>query len=747
MSEIKQKNINKIKAKVKISVKLYHKDNFGIYIVSPISHNEEYEEPITNSDDEFTIKGNIPNAKLGDIYNVIAEKVNDDKYGLQYNVIFMNQDCDVTDKEKQKIFLKNILTEKQLEALYDTFDNPFELIQNEKTEELTKVKGIGVATVIKLIDKYKETIDFSEAYVELDGLGLTHNMIKKLCETYGSPQALIDKFKENPYTLSDDVDGIGFERADQIALKSGVEKNSVYRIRAYIMYYLNQQSLMGNSWVDTKSLVDSIIEKLDADIEKKIIGETISQMTELWISDNKLAIGLKSMYELERKIANEIKRIQNSDNNFLYGNFDRVINELEDKVGFEYTDEQKVGIKKVLENQVCVITGLSGTGKTSIVKAVIETLKKYTIAQTALSGRASSRMTEITGMEGFTIHRLLGYIPPNNWVRNKNCQLDQDIIIVDETSMIDSHLFYKLISAVKDGAKLILLGDYGQLESIGCGNIFYDLIHSNSVPLVKLTKIHRQAQKSAIITQSKMLRENEQIIRKDFFGNTILGELQDLELEIYDDKDDTAINIIKKFKENLPKVKSILDIQIIVPMKDRGISCTYKLNNAIQKIYNPDDNPSIEVRISKDKSYFLKEGDKVINRKNNYQTMDVNGKKTPIFNGNIGIIRRINIDEGLVLIKFMEVGDVIVKMSDIKSIQLGYATTVHVCQGSQFERVIFGLDYGAYMLLTSELVYTAITRASKYCVLCAENKALRYATSKSNIVHKKTFLQEFLKGE
>jgi exodeoxyribonuclease V alpha subunit len=371
-------------------------------------------------------------------------------------------------------------------------------------------------------------------------------------------------------------------------------------------------------------------------------------------------------------------------------------------------------------------------------------------------------MTEITNISGYTIHRLLGFIPGQGFQFNKNNPLYEDIIIVDEVSMIGGYLFYSLIQAVKNGAKLVMLADIGQLESIGVLNVASDIINSGKTPVVRLDKIHRQAQKSAIITESIKVRNGVQLCDNSFSDKEIRGELQDLELDIYLNKDKTAQKVIEKFKENLPKVNNIMDIQVILPMKTNGKSSTFNINQELQNIYNPyyPSMKEIEISHSKNLSYKLRINDKVMNTRNNYKTVKYNPYSedeedlfnsdddyqvfTPIFNGNLGIIK--GIYSTYMIIDFYTIGEIIVPQKHWKYIELGYAATCHKFQGSQSPIVIIGLDFNAYMLLTKEWVYTALTRAQEYCVLCAENKALRYAISHNGVSNKKTHLKDMLEN-
>jgi ATP-dependent exoDNAse (exonuclease V) alpha subunit len=1096
-----------IECKVKVNNILYPRGRgdvsgeWGIISCSPIEVISG--EPFLDKYDSFILKGILPFIDMCDTYKVIAKLIKDEKYGWQYEIVYINSNVDLTDKDEQRIFLSKILTPSQMGELYKVLDNPFEIIKSENIEQLTGIKGIGIKTANRIIQRYKENIDYSKILVELDGYGFTQNMLSKLIETYKSPDIIIEKIKNNPYILADDMEGIGWNKADAIAIKSGIDVNSDFRIKAFIKHYLNNEAENGHSYVNPSDLLYAVEEMLGEDANQEQLRNILHELYEkgnIHWDEEKTYICLKGYYELENNITNELYRLLRSKNDFKYSNYELVLKTLEQRQGWEYTDEQREAIKMALDNNVCIITGGAGTGKaqpldsdiltengyvknrdikikdkifgddgelysvvgvypqgikdvyeivfsdrtttrcckehlwnyqtkrqrdeykpydtdtleniikiplytvqkdmskkwniyipiakplnftnkelpidpyifglllgdgsfrkkvvffnteediiqifkkyciennfnlveelnykgsyrivdlcriksgrtylnrmtsiirelelynkksenkfipdiykynsiqnriellgglidtdgeisgssyvfsstsrqliddvvflvqslggtattsnrqtkftynnikkdglpsyrlhiklpfnisickslkhkdkikkgqtsprrsireiryigkeecqcimtsnpsqlyltdncivthnTSAVEAITTVLKDYTFGQTALAGKAAARLTEATGQEGCTIHRLLGYNPRTGFTFNKNRPMFYDIILLDETSMVGGDLFYKLIQAIASGSKLIMLGDTGQLESIGLLNVFKDMIESKVIPMIELTEIHRQAQKSAIITNSVKIRHSEQITKQGWTGIETRGELQDLTVDIFDDKILTAKKVIEHFKTEYATHKNIMDIQIIVPVKEKGDACTLELNNEIQEYYNPQNQRKREVRITNfKKTYTLREGDKVINVKNNYKTFSVDGREQSIFNGYIGIISEI--DRYCIIVDFDLCGKVVIPKKSWNSLEMAYAITCHKFQGSQSNIIIVGLDYNSYSLLTKEWVYTAITRASKKCILCAEESALRYAISNSNISAKQTFLCEMLKN-
>ena len=982
---------NMVKVLATVKKEMYRKDDFAImsFEIQDVFEGEPYIDTYWNT---WTAKGNIPSWEYNVPYTIIAKEVEPNKYGRQYEIISMIHEMDFSNKQNQKIFLSKILTEIQLNNLYKTIDSPFEAIEEHDIETLCKVKGIGEIVAKRIIDKYEENKDYSTAYVELDKLGLTTNMVKKLCESYGNPNIVLDRIKNNPYLIADEVNGIGWKKADEIALSSGYNRTSSKRIMAFINYYLQNEALNGNTYCYKEDLFYEIEDNLGEDITEEIVDKVIETMKSLniiWQDEEGMALALTYYKNLEDNTAKEIIRlIKTKDEFFNYEDWEEKIKQQEQMQGWNYTDQQKQGIKTILENNVVLIQGYAGcvdcdteyfngsewvkisdykegdkvlqynkdgttnlvmpkayikkpcdsmwhfetkyglnqcltdehrvvyensigelmiepflnirkqqeddeegfecsfittfnykltnekpnkdkvdeiikgiinnqfndewyklnnnefkllnkwlwdyiflekpvianlklvdfiqfvfatqgiraipqktndnlyeiivslnnnvflnptyektkiipyktkdgykycftvpstmlvlrregrifvtgnTGKSSIVSGILNVLSSYSSKQCALSGKASVNLTQNTGKEGFTIHRLLEYTPKEGFLRNENNPLETHIVILDEVSMVDVKLFNSLVKAIPNGAKLILLGDSGQLESMGIGNLMKDLINSGVVPIVNLDKIHRQAEKSAIITNSIDIWNGKQIIDKDFIGIETRGELQDLTLDITDSKEDTAKNVMKHFKKLYPTVDDIMDLQVIVPVKERGECCVVKLNNAIQQHIREVNNCSDDEECISVGNYELYKGDKVINVRNNYDTKTPFGEECPIMNGNFGIIA--SIENNSIVVNFEKIGEVIITSEHLKYIELGYVATTHKLQGSGIKKVICGLDSSHYTMLSKEMLYTMLTRAKEYCVLCGDNKAIRKAITINKTRYKQTFLEGFL---
>lgn len=706
-------------------------------------------KPYTDASGKIIIKGIVQNLREGDTYSLTAEYVEDPKWGGQYKIISMFKavDFDETNERGQVKFLESLFTPLQVQNMYKALKNPFDTLKNTRVDELVKVKGCGQQTAQRWITRFNNNLYLSCIFSELSDYNLTNSIVERLIEVYKTPEIVIEKVKNNPYVLCSEVEGIGWKTADKIALESGIDPQGKERTAAFMYHYMNNAGAEGYSWVETEVLLKEIHNTLGAVTNPTINEAWQSLGDKIWLSKCKRRIGLQKYYNIEEKIAKELFRIMNAKSNITYGDWESQLKSIEKSNGWEFSDEQKYGVKTVLENNVTIVYGQAGTGKSTSVSAFLQVLKDYFFVQCALSGRAGARMTEITGKEGYTIHRLLGYpchmeCGKNGFAYHDENPLETDIVIVDELSMVDAFLFYYLLRAIPSGAKLVCLGDIGQLEAIGCGNVMFDMINSGAIPTVHLTQIHRQAAKSAIITDSRKIRKGEQIVTPNYTGREVRGELQDLVLDCYTNKSETFDKIVGEFEEAMQNEDfNIAETQVLVPIKNNGRACAYNLNNVIQDIYNPPKSNKPEVEIHSDgKTIILRKGDKVINTQNMYST------EPPVFNGNIGIIKEVYPKEREIVVDFAAIGEIHLGSSQISGINLGYAITIHKSQGSQFDNVILGIDMSSYSLLTRELLYTGITRAKKKCFLIAQTSALQLATNKESISKKQTHLCECLKN-
>lgn len=703
----------------------------------------------------FTAKGSMPALNARDTYTMVAHLVEDAKYGLQYEVDLMCLDYDLTDKDDQLKFFSFFLTPTQTAALYENCDNPLVLLQNHDTKALMKIKGIGPVTAQRMINKYEDSKDLSLAFVRFYDLGLTKGAIEKLVHFYGSPEAAVEVIEKNPYLLIIQVPGYGWAKADAIAMSQGLAHDSDERMGAYLVHYLREQAEMnGNSWVSVEDLcvvIDQVCDPQNDERIYELIRRNIKNHV-LYYDKETERVGLMEYRELEQQIANEILRIQRGAAHIEINpeRAETIIRSVELEQGFEYTEEQRTAIWNTLDNQFSILTGSAGVGKSSVVNGIAHVLEahNFRVAQVSLSGRAASKLTEITHIEGKTIHRLLKYDPESGkFFHNKENPLPYDIIIGDEVSMWGGEITLSLLQAIPTGAKVLFIGDTKQLEAIGLASVLTDTIKSHTMPTVQLTKIQRQQADSGIITQSLKVACGEQIVGPKTSGVEYRGVRKDFKLVTYIDSALTQSKIIDEFKElYINQHVPANDIQVLVPMRSRGEASCRALNLAIQEIVNG--TPSVdEITVpytdgNYKYSYTYRPNDRIIIMKNNYKTINIEGNKEPIYNGNVGYIKQIGPD--FMIVNLTEQGDIILGAEDYNNLSLGYAITVHKKQGDSSPYVIGAIDSSSYALMSKELLYTMITRARKYCVLIGQKKILQQAVRISRVKTKQTWLCELL---
>lgn len=706
---------------------------------------------------DITFSGKTPSLSPSIDY-CITGKLIKSKYGWQYDVIMMNEDYDLTNYNTQKVFLSTILPPKILTNLYAKFDNPIDLLKRHDIKSLITVSGIKEQTALKLIQKYENSIDMGPAYVELMGYGLTKHMIDKLVKQFNSATTLVNMIKENPYLLIDYADGIGWNKADDLAKNMGIEENSQYRLEAYAKYYLTSLAEnSGHTWIYDVNLINAIAEiapTADRELIRTCIVNKIKDGTLFYIKEER-KIGKTKYRVLEENITEELKRIANGPKISVDG-IQETIEECEKNNGWEYTDEQKEIIRSILEDDnLVVVTGKAGCGKSSVMYPIVEVFKKNhkSVVQCALSGKAALNLTEITKVEGKTIHRTLGF-RDGGFIHDKMCPLSDDVIIVDEVSMIGGEIFYSLIQSVKDGAKLICIGDVGQLEAIGLCNCLNDIINSKKIKHFHLNKIMRQAEDSAIITEAgKIYDGKDELIPYGFYGREIRGIKQDFEIISANDTDDCAKWAIAEFDKAYNQLGySIDDICILTSKRVSGAASARVLNERIHNLLHPNinmisDKDYLKMSYSDGKGghYDIKYmiGDKIKVTKNCYDTVNEIGDESPVFNGNLGTILWIDKETKSMCAKFLQ-GNIILTETEICNLQLGYAITTHSAQGSGFPYIIAICDPSAYTLNCKEMLYTQLTRAKKHCILIGPTNTIKSSCKKTNVREKQTWLSNLI---
>lgn len=608
-------------------------------------------------------------------------------------------------------------------------DKVFEVIEN-KPDLLSTVDGIGKIRAQSICANWQDQKIIREIMVFLQSHGVGTTSATRIYKTYR--EKAIEIVSQNPYQLAKDIRGIGFISADTIAGNLGIAKNSLVRARAGIAHVLLEATSDGHCGLPKEILIQSSQKLLE--IEKDLIELAIVEEIKLksLVADtlnNIETIFLTSYYVYEKNIAKILLNLAKSPVLWNQTDTTEILPIVEKQLNIKLAKSQKLAISKALESKLMVITGGPGTGKTTLVNALLKTLaaKKLNIKLCAPTGRAAKRLSESTGLEATTIHRLLEIDPAyGSFKRNEESPLLCDYLVIDETSMVDVPLFYSLLKALPLHSALLLVGDVDQLPSVGAGQVLKDIISSRVISTVQLTEIFRQAATSKIITNAHSVNQG------------MLPNLQPPkeESDFYfieaEHGDDIINKIITMIKDRIPKrfnLNPVHDIQLLCPMQ-RGRAGARSLNVELQKVLNPNYSKGI-LKFGQ----IFAVGDKIMQTENNYD------KET--YNGDIGIIRAINEQDQEITINFYN-RDVTYDYTDLDQITLAYATTIHKSQGSEYSAVIIPLTMQSYMMLRRNLIYTAITRGKKLVVIIGQKKALAIAVKDNTSSHRYSKLKEWL---
>lgn len=600
----------------------------------------------------------------------------------------------------------------------------FRIIE-EEPERLAEVKGISERKAMEIADQVNEKRDLRQAMIFLQQYGITMNLAVKVYQQYG--QEVYGIIRENPYRLADDIEGVGFRTADEIAVRVGIRMDSDFRIRSGILYVLLQASTEGHTYLPEEELTrrtGQLLEVGEEQIEKQYMDLAIERKIIMKQGENQTQIYAASFYYMEANTATMLKQL-----NVSYEVPDLEIEErvrrIEKQTGMELDEHQMTAVKEAVRNGLLIITGGPGTGKTTTINTIIKyfEMEGLDIFLAAPTGRAAKRMSETTGFEARTIHRMLelngGVDGAAGFERNEQNPLETDVVIIDEMSMVDISLMHALLKAVAVGTRLILVGDVNQLPSVGPGSVLRDIIRSHECNVVMLTKIFRQASTSDIIVNAHKINQGEEVTldnkSMDFFF-----------LKRYDA--DVIISVVLQLiKQKLPKFVDATpyDIQVLTPMR-KGLLGVERLNGILQRYLNP---PSPQKREKEHGDILFREGDKIMQTRNNYQLeweirtkygLSVD-KGTGVFNGDMGIVREINDFAETMTVEFDEGRMVEYPYKLLDELELAYAITIHKSQGSEYPAVVIPLLSGPSMLMNRNLLYTAITRARK-CVTLVGNE-------------------------
>ena len=600
----------------------------------------------------------------------------------------------------------------------------FRIIE-EEPERLAEVKGISERKAVEIADQVNEKRDLRQAMIFLQQYGITMNLAVKVYQQYG--QEVYGIIRENPYRLADDIEGVGFRTADEIAVRVGIRMDSDFRIRSGILYVLLQASTEGHTYLPEEELTrrtGQLLEVGEEQIEKQYMDLAIERKIIMKQGENQTQIYAASFYYMEANTATMLKQL-----NVSYDVPDLEIEErvrrIEKQTGMELDEHQMTAVKEAVRNGLLIITGGPGTGKTTTINTIIKyfEMEGLDIFLAAPTGRAAKRMSETTGFEARTIHRMLelngGVDGAAGFERNEQNPLETDVVIIDEMSMVDISLMHALLKAVAVGTRLILVGDVNQLPSVGPGSVLRDIIRSHECNVVMLTKIFRQASTSDIIVNAHKINQGEEVTldnkSMDFFF-----------LKRYDA--DVIISVVLQLiKQKLPKFVDATpyDIQVLTPMR-KGLLGVERLNGILQRYLNP---PSPQKREKEHGDILFREGDKIMQTRNNYQLeweirtkygLSVD-KGTGVFNGDMGIVREINDFAETMTVEFDEGRMVEYPYKLLDELELAYAITIHKSQGSEYPAVVIPLLSGPSMLMNRNLLYTAVTRARK-CVTLVGNE-------------------------
>lgn len=678
---------------------------------------------VKSYNDRVTIVGNLLDVPVGSVLLCDGNWKVDKKYGNQFIVESWEEVMPATIYGIEKYlgsglvkgigpkFAKLIVNKFGLETI--------DVIEND-IERLYEVAGIGKKRINLIRESWEKQKEIKNVMLFLQGYGVSTAYAAKIYRQYGKES--IEKVKENPYTLADDIWGIGFKTADGIAHKMGYEKNDLRRCKSGIRYTLNQLSNEGDVYAEEEPLIKAATTLLEADetpIRQALVN--MIQIDDLKIENE--AIYLPPFYHSECGTAKRLLALIEAKNTGKHPTFN--LQDIVKETGIEYDEVQIAAIRQAIESKVMVLTGGPGTGKTTTTQGIIAALKTagLQILLAAPTGRAAKRMNEATGMEAKTIHRLLEFNPMDGYKRNDENPLDGDALIIDECSMIDIILMNNLMKAVPLGMRLILVGDIDQLPSVGAGNTLRDIIDSKIIPVTKLTRIFRQAQSSRIVMSAHA-------INKGAFPDLSNGKDTDFFFIKSDDAEQVATSIVQLVKNRLSQAYHVStnNIQVLTPMQ-RGIVGASNLNIALQEAINTN-----KVGLSRG-GYSFRKGDRVMQIRNNY---DKN-----IFNGDLGYILEINMEERTLKVDF-EGTTVEYEINELDELTLAYATTIHKSQGSEYPIVVMPMLMNHYIMLQRNLIYTGITRAKRICVLIGSTKALAYAIRNMTVLKRNTKLKERL---
>jgi len=688
-----------------------------------------------------TVLGNFLDPAPGEILKLKGEWTNHPRYGEQFRVSFYEPVVPATVEGIERYLGSGLirgLGPVMAKRIVNVFGrHTLDVIEHE-IERLAEVEGIGEKRIEMIRRAWEEQKEIREVMIFLQSHGVGPGYATRIFRHYG--REAVSVVKENPYRMATDIYGIGFLTADRIAEKLGVPKDSPMRAEAGILYVLGQLTEDGHVYYPYEPLIKKCHEILQVDREvivrafgaiaagKKIVIEDLNEDPGPFVENHK-AVYLAGFHLCETNIAARLRTLMKTASSLRTPDPARAVEWVKKRLAIQLAEKQAEALAGALRDKVMIITGGPGTGKTTLISALLQIAARTSakILLAAPTGRAAKRMGEATGREAKTIHRLLEYSPQRGeFQRNEMHPLECDLLVVDEASMIDTLLMHHLLKAVPLAATLILVGDVHQLPSVGAGSVFRDIIESNIVPVVELKEIFRQARESRIIINAHRINEGLLPFLDDGSGDFFFIEREDPE--------EVLKVIVELARDRIPRrfgFDPLNDIQVLTPM-NRGIVGTANLNVELQKILNPR-----EAELSRG-GKNLKVGDKVMQIRNNYDK--------EVFNGDIGRIVKIDREDQEVAVLF-DGRPVVYDFSDLEEIVLAYAVSVHKSQGSEYPAVILPVLTQHYVLLQRNLIYTAVTRGKKLVVLVGTKRALAIAVKNNRTQKRYTGLRRRLAGD
>lgn len=720
-----------------------------------IYHNEEngytvFTLDLADETEPTTCTGYLANPREGESLKVEGTFVNNPKYGKQLSIsrAIRIQPSTVSGIEKYLAsgIIKGIGAKTARDIVSFFGEDTFDILENNP-EKLAEIKGISLKRALQFAENFSAQTDQRRVMLFLQEYGITLAYAMKIYKKY--KDETIDIMKSNPYRLADDIDGIGFKTADAIAYKLGISRESPDRISAGVRYQLWEATNEGHTYMPASMIIRQASELLYADssiIENELVRMQMDRLIIREKIDNEPEplVFASSLYHAELAVSRKLTA--------LAATFENASpHALSTTSEITLSQGQEEAVNMAMTQGVLIITGGPGTGKTTTINTIIGLLesKDLTITLAAPTGRAAKRMTEATGREAKTIHRLLevSFISEDSrrqvFNKNEDNPIETDILIIDEASMMDILLTHNLLKAVALGTRLILVGDVDQLPSVGPGNVLKDLIDSNTLPTARLTEIFRQAAESAIITNAHRINKG------------MYPEINDKDKDFFFMKranpNDVISAILDLVSERLPTYKNldpINDIQVLTPVRKSPLG-VINLNNALQGRLNP---PSHKKKEREYGSVIFREGDKVMQIRNNYETpWEIYNDKgictdfgEGVFNGDMGVV--MSIEEMGMTICFDDGRQTLYDFSMLDELELAYAVTVHKSQGSEYRVVVIPVFNGPPMLLTRNLIYTAVTRAKELAVLVGHPETLYRMVDNNRITHRYTALSRRLKN-